>query len=248
MSNDTNSTTELFIHDRTTKETSRVCFSSEASLYDLCSGGALSGDGRYVVFHSAATDLVENDTNDSNDIFIYDRMNKETSLISVSFDGVQGQGGSLTPDISEDGRFVSFVSSANNLTGDDAISGQHIYVRDRTTGSTSRVSVSSDGDVANNFSFGASINANGRYIAFISLATNLVENDTNEKFDIFVHDRVNGETIRIETGGQPLINEGSLAPKISPDGGYVVFFSRIPDLVDDDTNSVSDVFIAPVNF
>lgn len=165
-------------------------------------------------------------------------------LISKSSGGVQGSGYSVYPSVSADGRYVAFTSDANNLVPGDT-SSDDVFVRDRLTGSTKRVSVSSSGEQANSYSFDTPpISADGRYIAFQSVASNLVPDDTNGWLDIFRHDRVTGETVRVNipnAGGQ----SGYYAehPSISGDGRFVAFESYASDLVDGDTNGTSDIYV-----
>ena len=123
-----------------------------------------------------------------------------TERVSVSSAGEQGNDWSHQPSISADGRYVAFVSYATNLVEGDNNGESHIFVRDRVTGTTERVSVSSAGEEANQFSeewFGPYISANGRIVAFWSSASNLVPGDTNDRPDVFVHDRASGATERV---------------------------------------------------
>jgi Tol biopolymer transport system component len=163
----------------------------------------VSSDGRQVVFSSDATDLVASDTNGQTDVFVRDRQTSTTTRVSVSTsDGVQGNSWSYAPSISSDGgRFVAFVSQASNLEGvpnvfcdydgdtvvdDNCID---VFVRDRQTSTTTRVSVSTSGDRGNAESLDPAISGDGRFVAFESLASNLVPEDTNGYPDVFVRDR-----------------------------------------------------------
>ena len=148
---------------------------------------AISGDGRYVAFRSFATNLVPGDTNGSSDVFVHDRDTGETTRVSVSSEGVEGNDRSTSPAISGDGRFVSFSSSATNLVPGDTNGDQDIFVHDRQTGETTRVSVSSDGGQSDDDSFDSAISANGLVVSFWSNATNLVPGDTNGVGDVFIH-------------------------------------------------------------
>jgi uncharacterized repeat protein (TIGR01451 family) len=154
---------------------------------------AISADGRFVAF-STFTSLVPEDTRAfSLDIYLRDRLNNTTELISVNSDEVQGDGRSAGPSISADGRFVAFESDSANFAFPDEPSGgffpdEDIFVRDRQTGTTVRVSESSSGEEGNARSLGGTISADGLVTAFSSDASNLVPNDTNFVTDIFVHD------------------------------------------------------------
>ena len=212
---------DVFLHDNETGTTTRVSGGDSESNYP-----SISPDGRYVVFESFATDLVEGDTNDDWDVFVYDRKSGTTTRVSVGDDGQQANSSSGLASISEDGKFVAFISWATNLGVTDTNGWGDIYVRDVAKGKTTRVSVSSAGDQSNEESLAPVISWNGRYVAFESYASNLVEGDTNLSRDIFVHDRKKGKTTRVsvyEDGAQAgLLSE---APAISRSGTRVAFTS-----------------------
>ncbi|MCA9140606.1 MAG: S8 family serine peptidase, partial [Planctomycetales bacterium] len=125
---------------------------------------SISADGRYVAFKSDASNLVPNDTNDTNDIFVYDRTTGLFERVSVSASGSQGNGIFDSPSVSADGRYVAFESFGNNLVPGDTNSGYDIFVYDRATGSIERVSVSESGSHGNGFSGNHSMSADGRYV------------------------------------------------------------------------------------
>ena len=205
---------------------------------------ALSGDGRYSVFVSADPNIVAGDTNSMQDVFVHDRQTGATTRISVSSDGDEGDEGSFDPSISADGRYVAFRSSASNLVEGDGNGYSDVFVHDRQTGDTTRISVSSDGDEGDEGSFNPFISADGRYVAFESRASNLVDGDTNGYSDIFVHDRQTGITSRVSVaGGGTQGNGDSAQPAISADGRYVAFDSTATNLVGGDTNGAADVFV-----
>jgi dipeptidyl aminopeptidase/acylaminoacyl peptidase len=176
-----------------------------------------------------------------------------TELVSVASDGTQGNSGSHAAAISADGRYVTFSSSASNLVEGDTNGIIDILVHDRKTGQTKLVSIASDGTQGNNDSGGSSISADGRYVAFFSSATNLVEGDTNGVQDCFVHDRVTGETTRVSVASDGTqANGASGSPycycprhgiSISSDGRYVWFMSEADNLVEGDTNGLEDTFV-----
>jgi PKD repeat protein len=191
--------------------------------YDAC----ISADGRYVVFSSGADNLVPDDTNGSSDVFVHDRLTAQTERVSVATDGTEAAGRSWFPSISADGRYVAFASDAPNLVQNDTNGRDDVFVHDRLTGETTRVSVSSDGAEANGREDDGtmpSISADGRCVAFCSNATNLVPNDTNAEIDVFVHDRLTGETERVSvaTDGTQAADD-CWYPALSADGRYVVF-------------------------
>ena len=139
-----------------------------------------------------------------------------TTRVSVATGGAQGNGNSLAPTISKDGRYVAFYSDASNLVAGDTNRGRDVFVYDRQTGQTTRVSVANDGSQANGDSFAPAISGDGRYVVFSSSASNLVPGDTNNANDIFVRDRVANTTTLITLGaGGARANAGSYAPAIS---------------------------------
>jgi Tol biopolymer transport system component len=158
---------------------------------------SISTDGRYVTFYSAAANLVAGDTNGMFDIFMRDRQTGTTTLVSRDSTGVEGDGDSQYPSISADGRYVAFQSYATNLVAGDTNGMFDIFMRDRQTGTTTRVSRNSAGLEGDAGSFDSSISADNRYVVFDSTATNLVAGDTNGKTDIFVRDRQTGTTTRV---------------------------------------------------
>ncbi len=158
---------------------------------------SISANGRYVSFRSGATNLVPDDNNGTWDIFVHNRQTGHTELVSVANDGTQSNDNSYYSSISFDGRFVAFSSLASNLIAEDKNETWDVFVHDRETGSTECVSIATDGTHGNNMSYYPSISYDGRYIAFESLASNLVVNDSNSAIDIFIHDRVTGVTQRM---------------------------------------------------
>src|SRR5437762_932588 len=189
---------------------------------DASLGSALSADGRFVAFDSAATDLVAGDTNGVSDVFVHDRQTGTIERVSVASGGAQGDGSSgligfaFPPALSAAGRFVAFVSAATNLVTGDTNGAADVFVRDRQTGTTERVSVASGGTQGNAASWGLALSADGRFVAFQSDATNLVAGDTNGATDVFVRDRQTGMTERVSvaSGGAPG-NDGTGNPGLS---------------------------------
>jgi Tol biopolymer transport system component len=174
-----------------------------------------------------------------------------TSRISVASDGSQGNGDSKASALSADGRYVAFDSSAANLVPGDTNNASDVFVRDRQTGATTRVSVASDGSQAvdegtwpNLYSDHPSVSADGRYVLFSSHATNLVAGDTNGNVDAFVHDRETGATTRVSVASDGAEAEyGAFYAGISANGRYVTFISGSADLVAGDTNGRRDAFL-----
>lgn len=210
---------------------------------------AISGDGRYVVFRSSATNLVAGDTNGAEDIFVHDTVMGSTTRVNVDSAGNQANNGNFLNsvlDISSDGRYVAFRSEANNLVAGDNSTGSDIFVHDRDTGTTTRVSVDSAGNEGNFLGSGTPvISGDGRYVAFSSQFPFVVE-DTNSQDDIFVHDRNTGITSRVSVdsaGNQGTGGQGTDASDLSADGRYVTFSSALSNLVVGDTNGSTDIFM-----
>lgn len=213
----------------------------------LSNNPSLSGDGRYVAFTSSANNLVTGDTNNRTDIFVYDRLLCIMSRVSVDSAGVQGNDHSSNPSISQYGRYVAFESSATNLlgAGNDTNGFTDIFVHDRQTGTTTRVSVSTAGTAGTGNSTNASISNDGQKIAFQSTASNLLAGgDTNGSIDIFVHDLGADTTIRASvSSGSIAGNNDSTNPAISGNGQFVAFESAATNLVSPDTSSFIEIFV-----
>jgi len=206
---------------------------------------SISFDGRYVAFESKASNLVPGDTNGFWDVFVKDRRTGQTTRVSVSSDGGEANDWSFGPSISGDGRYVAFQSNASNLVAGDTNWRCDVFVHDRSTGQTARVSVDSNGNQALHHSYSPSISADGRYVVFWSSSPNLVPGDTNTLDDVFVHDRTTGQTVRVSVNSNGIEGSGESRCQpgaLSADGRYVAFESW-SDLVDNDTNSNWDVFV-----
>jgi hypothetical protein len=248
VSGDTNNSEDVFVHDRTTGVTERVSVSSSGIQGNFLSlWPALSADGRYVAFTSYATNLVSGDTNGQIDVFVHDRQTGATERVSVDSSGNQGDDFSIYPSLSSDGRFVAFRSLATNLVAGDTNSAEDVFVRDRTSKVTERVSVDSSGGQGNSHSydgFADSISADGSVVTFYSDASNLVANDNNGVWDVFVHDRNTGLTERVSVDSTGVEGDGqSEFPAISADGRYVAFWSQATNLVASGNNATGDVFV-----
>lgn len=206
--------------------------------------GSISVDNRYVVFVSSASNLVSGDTNGRQDAFIHDRQTGVTERISVDSAGQAGNGDSYEPIMSADNRYVAFASWASNLVPGDTNSELDVFIRDRQAGTTTRVSVDNAGGQSNGWSSAVAISANARYVAFHSLASNLVPGDTNGTWDVFVRDLQTGTTARLSVGtGGAQSNGESYLGAMSADGRYVAFSSLASNLVPGDTNGKLDVFV-----
>jgi Tol biopolymer transport system component len=248
---DTNIEVDIFVHDRQTGATERVSVDSAGNQGNAGSANpgssvqpAISADGRFVAFQSYASNLVVDDTNDAADVFVHDRQTGITERVSVDSAGIQGYADSWYPAISADGRFVAFYSGASNLAAVDTNGGTDVFVHDRQTGVTERVSVDSAGNQGDADSYDPAISADGRFVAFTSQASNLLAGDANGGLDIFVHDRQTGVTERVSVDSAGNQGNGpSEYPAISGDGRYVAFRSDASNLVIGDTNGIPDVFV-----
>jgi len=253
---DTNGLLDVFIHDFGTGDTVRVSEEPGGSEADgLSRSPAISSDGRYVAFHSSATNLLGNgeDTNNSSDIFLYDRTLASIALVSSNLSGLPANGNSISAAISSDGRYIAFTSSASDLVPSDQNGKSDVFVRDTQLLTTVRVSVDSDGNEGNGISGGAvgevAISADGRFVTFKSAASNLVPGDTNNKVDIFIHDLETGRTERVSLSAEGFeANNGSGSPVISAEGSYVAFISDATNLLGTDTYGWTDVFLRRTNF
>ncbi|MBK7642573.1 MAG: PD40 domain-containing protein [Planctomycetes bacterium] len=204
----------------------------------------VSSDARFVAFGAEATDLVPGDTNAVADIFLRDRRHATTERVSVGPGGTQANGVSVAPTVSDDGRCVAFLSSASNLVVGDTNGTFDVFVRDRETGSTQRVNVSSFGAQGNGASNSPAITRDGRYVAFTSAASNLVQGDTNGHWDAFVRDRQMGTTVLVTVASDGTQGDGdSDQPALSDDGRFVAFTSLSANLVAGDSNGYADVFV-----
>ncbi|MCC5951151.1 MAG: S-layer homology domain-containing protein [Acidimicrobiia bacterium] len=225
--------------------TTRVSVASDGTeANDRAFSPSISADGRWAAFSSPATNLVPDDTNDVSDVFVHDLHSGSTERISVASDGSEGDATSAGSSLSADGRYVAFTSFATNLVPDVTNDVQDVYVRDRVAGTTERVSVASTGAEADGVSTAATISANGRFVTFASDATNLVPDDTNDARDVFVHDRMTGDTERVSVATDGAEANGtSTRPSLSANGRYVTFDSEATNLVPGDTNDARDVFV-----
>ncbi len=241
------------VRDRQTGSNEWVSVDASGNPADMDRDGSssypsISSNGRFVAFTSTSELLVPNDTC-CYDAFVRDRQTGTTERVSVDSLGNQGSGRSSEPYVSSDGRFVAFVSSASNLVASDTNGTDDVFVRDRQTGTTQRASVDTSGDegkkASGDYPWGSpTISADGRFVAFSSVTGDLVEDATNGRRDIFVRDLRMGTTERVNvdnSGGQG--NARSFLPSISSGGRFVAFNSYARNLVANDTNRTSDVFI-----
>ena len=262
-----NATRDVFIRDLQTNITKRVSTNVTGTTggNGESGGGIIDKGGRYVVFWTRATDLSTlPDTNNLAEVFIYDIQADSKKLITVNTTGTATGGGfgpcggfdhGVDLSISGDGRFVAFMSQQSGLvTNDLNEGGDDIFLYNIATQTKSLVSVNLTGtSVSPGGSFKPTISDDGRYIAFESLANDLVSTpDEPNGFtvDVFLRDVVKGETylVSVNTAGTHTGNAFSFEPLITPDGKRLVFYSRASDLITNDLNGFTgDVFVFTPN-
>ncbi len=242
-----NLVSQVFVRDREAGTTELVSRSTIGATGDLASAStvAISGDGRFVAFASEARNLVPEDVGFDNnivDIFLRDRLTGTTERVSRGLGNTQPDNNSQQPGVSDDGRYVVFLSVASNLVAGSA--GYAVYAYDRTLGTTELVSVDPTGGPANHVSAQPRISGDGRVVAFLSMASNLVPGDTNNLFDVFVRDRSVARTERLTLGTAGQQTNGASADiDLSRDGRFVSFISAATNLVPNDTNDAQDAFV-----
>ena len=190
---------------------------------------AVSASGRYVTFVSMSPGLVAADANQADDVFVRDRLNGSTELVSIGTRGQQAPDGAGEASISANGRRVTFTTLSKLVPGDRNETAD-VYVRDRWTDTTTLVSQRPDGRAGNGPSFLSHLSRTGRYVAFQSSARNLVSGDTNRREDAYLRDLVTGRTelVSVIPGGYGGAAAGT-EPRVSPNGKRVLFGSLNSD-------------------
>ncbi len=244
VANDTNNVTDVFVADVQYGSIERISLGlSGVEANGASTNPVISGNGRYIVFESFASNLVSGDTNRVIDIFVYDRQTQSTVRVSVTSTGAQATSHSFSPSISEDGQVVAFYSLATNLVTGDTNRAIDVFIRDISNAVTQRISVDANGNQGNMDSWQPRISANGQYVVFSSNASNLVAGDTNTAQDIFVYNRQGSAIMLVSNTADGLPSNGRSAyPAISGDGNIVVFESNATNLVADDNNDATDIF------
>jgi Tol biopolymer transport system component len=231
---DTNGVVDVFVRDLQAGVTTRVGVGAHA---------VISADGRYVALSSLAN-LVPEDTNGTEDVFVYDRTTSETTRVSVTSSGLQTFQRSYMPAISADGRYVAFISEGQFLVPNDTNLTVDVFLHDRQTAITTRVSVDSSGAQGENGGYRPQISASGRYIVFTTGSPNLTPDGPLNSAHIVVHDRITGSTTLVSRAGDGTpANSSCDYASISPDGRFVAFASNGSNLVPGDTNSKTDAFV-----
>lgn len=245
---DTNATLDVFIRDRVLGTTERVSLSSGGAQGDNLSGwGSVTPDGRFVVFHSYAANLVGGDTNSTSDVFVRDRQLATTERASISTAGTLGNATSQMARISADGALVFFESDASNLVLDDTNGWRDVFVHDRGTGETTRVSLTSS-DAQLTTCCGASaptITPDGRFVSFGSNSSGVAGGATG--YQVYLRDRLLGTTELVSATDSGLPGNAGSTPSLvrglSDDGRFATFSSLASNLAAGDANSASDVFL-----
>lgn len=243
---DTNDASDIFVYDRNTETTERIC-NETVQPNSFSFTPAISPDGFFVAFATAATNLIEGDTNGLVDVYVCNRRTGEFDRVSIGIGG-QGNGISIVPDISASGCFVAFKSEADNLVPDDHNDRVDVFVRARGQGVTELISESVHGGSANDASFPPSITDLGRFVAFGSAATDLVFGDVNSLPSVFVRDRASDNISLVDVNDSGQQADGGtpdVAPSISGDGSRIGFVSSASNLTPPgvDLNFTNDVFI-----
>lgn len=233
---DLNGARDVFLRDLQLGVTTLISLDPSGAQASGASGDpALTPDGRFASFRILA------------DIYVRDLTTNTTSLVSVDQFGVNAAGSSFGSSISADGRYVAFSSVSPNIVAPDTNAAYDVFVRDTLAGVTILASVDTIGNQANNLSGDPAISPDGRYIAYFSLANNLVAGDTNNRRDVFRHDLQTGATIRVSVDSAGVEgNDTSRRPALSLDGRFVAFFSQASNLVANDLNGASDIFVRDV--
>ena len=247
VDSDTNAATDIFLRDTIAATTTLV---SDNPNGVPANGGsnfvAMSADGQTIAFTSIATDIVANDNNPGNsDVFVHDMRSAAPTLVSLDSNGVQSNGNAGLVAISRDGRFVTFDDTASNLTTTGGNGLSQVYLRDRQTGTTTLVSVASDGSLANGNCTAGAISDNGQFIAFTTTASNLSTSDSNNANDVYLRDTVAGTTVLVSVSYTDDVSSGdagSQDPVMSADGRFIAFDSDADNL-NDDFNGNTDVFL-----
>jgi Tol biopolymer transport system component len=250
---DANDYADVYVYDRETKAAQAVSLANNnLTGYRGESGSpAISPDGNWVAFRSFAAGLAPGTNPKIPQVYLRDIGGRTTYLVSHRPDGDPGSADSGDPSVSRDGRVVAFSSRAADLVAGDGNNAADVFAWDRASDTVDLVSVSSEGARGNDTSREGAVSADGRSVAFTSMADGLVPRDRNggttpreNPTDVFVHDLVTGRTSRVSIGNGPNEADGSSAqPAISATGRWVAFSSTATNLVRRDTNERVDVFL-----
>jgi Tol biopolymer transport system component len=236
----------VFLKDRTTGGVELLSVDDQGVEANAdCKNPRMSDDGTYVVFESAATNLVASDTNNKVDCFLRDRTSGHTEMVSVATSGVQGDADSTLPIVSGDGRYVFFTTGASNFSSVDDNNQADVYLRDRVAGTTTLVSVAVDGTAPNGYSVSDDLTPDGRYAVFECNAHDVVPNDPlTTHLKVLVADLASStiEVASIASDGS-WIQADCTGARIVSDGHLVTFETADLYVVPNDTNNATDVFV-----
>lgn len=251
VAGDVNATFDVFVRDRIAGANELASVGSggaKTGFFQFSVEPAISADGSCVVFTSVDEDLAPGADNGWTDVFLRDRTAGTTELVSLGLGGAPANGASSLPSPSADGRFVAFVSEADNLVAGDTNGVRDVFVRDRLLGTTELVSVATDGTQGSLDSYlyysHPTISADGRFVAFESYAPELVPGDANGWSDAFLRDRLLGTTELVSvTSAGAQVHLGALRATLCADGSAIAFESGDDHLVAGDVNAALDVFV-----
>ncbi|MBN2839770.1 MAG: cell wall-binding repeat-containing protein [Coriobacteriia bacterium] len=247
LPNDTNMSFDVFVRDMVSEETTLVATTSEGAQANWGSfDGSLSDDGRFVAFTTEAYNLFPDDENWRQDVIVKDLRSGETTCVSMAYDGGNGNGHSFYPTMSGDGSKVAFVSYATNLVPDDVSAEANLFIRDLDTGEIERVDATTSGGESStgvDFNY-CDMDYTGRFVAFMSRQTDIVDVEVGPDSQVYLRDTESDETTvvaRALDGGPP--DGQCYYPSMSSDGRWVSFVGYATNLVEDDTNGWTDVFL-----
>jgi WD40-like Beta Propeller Repeat len=248
VAGDSNGFDDIFVHDAVTGTTTRASVASNGAQPNADSSSpAISGDGRFVVFLSQATNLVAGSSNGGMNVFLRDLTTRRTTCVNLTPTGAQSAQGASDPAISLDGNSIAFTSFASDLVSDDTNGLSDVFVMNRQTHAIERASLSFSGaQTTTGNSSQPSLSADGRFVAFISTDPNMTPG-SNANANVYLRDRVEGTTVIVSrTGGGLSANRDCAAPAISADGRFVAFQSAATNIDGSGNGATNGVFIYDV--
>ncbi len=235
---------DLYVRDLVNTTTELVSVRTSQAYMNINDDFDISGDGRYIVFSTTASNLVSGDTNSTSDVFVRDRMLGTTTLLTKTSGGTLGNGYSKDVSISCEGSIIAFNSAATNLVSGDTNGYTDTFILNRVGGDNLK-NITIGGNASSSFHLWTDVSCDGSNVAFVSTATNLVSpNLSNNKRNVFVYNNY-AQSVSIASlrNNGSEANDDSYYPTISSDGSYLAFQSNATDLVAGDTNSTEDVFL-----
>ncbi len=238
---DNNQASDVFVWDYNTHVSTRVSTGPSGEGNGGSWQPSINHDGTRIAFYSHATNLVATDPNGTADVFIKDLVSNQITLVSTSLNG-PSNGFSMDPKISSDGTKIVFTSLANNLVANDVNGYIDVFLKDLVSGTISLVSGGSSGQ-ANGESFVANISADGNAVGFASAATNLVPQDANNTYDVFLKIIPAGELAVVSSTPNRAPNGDSLFPVVSGNGSKIAFVSKATNIHSLPADNYGDVFL-----